>query len=91
MKIVKKLTALFLVLTAVFSTNLTVRAAPAIGATCYVETNTSCKNSNTGSTYRAVNTIKYLTVRNDGQVCYCIEPGKVFTRTLYKAEYSAKN
>ena len=91
MKIVKKLTALFLVLTAVFSTNLTLRAAPAIGATCYVETNTSCKNSNTGSTYRAVNTIKYLTVRNDGQVCYCIEPGKVFTRTLYKASKPTEN
>lgn len=91
MKIVKKLTALFLVLTAVFSTNLTLRAAPAIGSTCYVDSRTPCTNSKSGTAYRAVNSIDYLTVRNDGQVCYCIEPGKVFTRTLYKAEYSAKN
>lgn len=91
MKIVKKFMALLLIFTAVFSTNLTLRAAPAIGSTCYVDSRTPCTNSKSGTAYRAVNSIDYLTVRNDGQVCYCIEPGKVFTRTFYKASKPTEN
>lgn len=91
MKIVKKFMALLLIFTAVFSTNLTFRAAPAIGSTCYVDSRTPCTNSKSGTAYRAVNSIDYLTVRNDGQVCYCIEPGKVFTRTFYRASKPTEN
>ena len=91
MKIVKKFMALLLIFTAVFSTNLTLRAAPAIGSTCYVDSRTPCTNSKSGTAYRAVNSIDYLTVRNDGQVCYCIEPGKVFTRTFYRASKPTEN
>ena len=91
MKIVKKFMAFLLIFTAVFSTNLTLRAAPAIGSTCYVDSRTPCTNSKSGTAYRAVNSIDYLTVRNDGQVCYCIEPGKFFTRTFYKASKPTEN
>ena len=91
MKIVKKFMALLLIFTAVFSTNLTLRAAPAIGSTCYVDSRTPCTNSKSGTAYRAVNSIDYLTVRNDGQVCYCIEPGKFFTRTFYRASKPTEN
>ena len=91
MKIVKKFMALLLIFTAVFSTNLTLRAAPPIGSTCYVDSRTPCTNSKSGTAYRAVNSIDYLTVRNDGQVCYCIEPGKFFTRTFYRASKPTEN
>ncbi len=91
MKKIKKLLSLLIAVILVFGTNITIFAAPAVGTTCYVDTHVACKNSATGTTYRAVNSIDYMTVKNDGGVCYCIEPGKTFTRTFYSASKPTEN
>ena len=91
MKIIKSFVALLISLSILLGASVMAAAAPAVGTTCYVDTNTSCVSSSTGNTYRAVNSIKYMTVRNDGTVCYCIEPGVVFTRTFYKASKPTEN
>ena len=91
MKIIKSFVALLISLSILLGASVMAAAAPAVGTTCYVDTHTSCVSSSTGNTYRAVNSIRYMTIRNDGTVCYCIEPGVVFTRTFYKVSKPTEN
>lgn len=84
MKNLKKLVAIFISVILIIGASVTSFAAPSVGTTCYIDVHTKCLNSKTGTQYRLVNTVGYLFVRNDGAVCYCIEPGQVFTRTFYR-------
>lgn len=84
MKIIKSFVTLLISLNIMLGVIVMAEPAPAVGTTCYVETKVSCVSSSTGNTYKAVDTIKYMTVKNSEAVCYCIEPGIGFTRTFYK-------
>ena len=91
MKIIKGFVALLISLNIMFGVIVMAAPAPAVGTTCYVDTKTSCVSSLTGKTYKAGDSIKYMTVRNNGTVCYCVEPGVGFTRTFYRASKPTDN
>ena len=91
MKIIKGFVALLISLNIMLGASVMAAPAPAVGTTCYVDVKVSCVSSSTGKIYKAGDAIKYMTVRNNGTVCYCIEPGVGFTRTFYRVSKPTDN